>query len=130
MNDPSVKRVSAWTRKFTAAFSGLGWALKTQNSFGVHVPVAVAVMVIGWGVGLQPWRWAAIVMSIAIVLSAELLNTSIECLVAKLHPEQDAQIGQALDTAAAAVLVVSMGSAVVGLIVLVPPLIEWWTSVS
>lgn len=118
--------VGHWRRKFAAAGHGLAWALRTQSSFRVHVPAAAAVIVTAWVLELQPWRWAVLLLLIAAVLSAELVNTAIEQLVKTLHPAHDRQIGLVLDTAAAAVLVVALVSLFVGLIVLGPPLWERW----
>jgi diacylglycerol kinase len=118
--------VEHWKRKFAAAGHGLAWALRTQSSFRVHVPVAVAVIVTAWALKLQPWRWAVLLVLIGAVLSAELVNTAIEQLVKTLHPAHDRQIGRALDTAAAAVLVVALISLFAGFIVLGPPLWETW----
>jgi diacylglycerol kinase len=113
-----------WGKKFELAAAGIVRSLRTQSSFWVHLPMAAAVLGIAAWLQLETWRWVAILLAIAMVLSAELFNTAIEQLVKVLHPDHDDRIGRALDAAAGAVLVVSIGAAVIGVIVLAMPLWE------
>ena len=107
-----------WLAKFRVAFSGLFWAFRTQSSFRIHLPIGVLVIAIAALIRMSGWQWAVLMLCIGSVLSAELLNTSIELLAARLHPHDDEQIGRALDVAAAAVLIMSFTSMVIGLIVI------------
>lgn len=111
-----------WQRKFAVAISGLIWSFRHETSFRVHLPIALAVISIAAWLNVDPWRWTVLVMAIGMVVSAELFNTSIEQLVKVIHPEHDQRIGQALNAAAGAVLIVSLAAVVVGLIVLGSPL--------
>lgn len=65
---------------------------------------------------------APILLSCALVLSLELLNTALELTLDALHPEQHPAIGAAKDVAAGAVLLASLGALVVGAAVLGPAL--------
>lgn len=107
-----------WIRKFRCAFRGLGSGIHTQNSFLVHVPVAAAVLMFAAVLRVAAWEWCVLVLSITLVLAAELFNTAIEVLVRRLHPEQHADIRRALDVSAGAVLVTAIGAAAVGVVVL------------
>ncbi len=116
--------MNRWRRKFAAAWVGLRWACKTQDSFYVHIPIAIAAcMMAGW-LRIEPWAWTAIWMSIGLVITAELLNSAAEQLVRVLHPEHDRRIGLALDAAAAGVLFASITAVGVGLITLGLPLLR------
>ena len=106
-----------WTSKFRYAMDGMARSIRTQNSFWVHVPFAVAVVVLGICLHVSWLQWCVLAIAITIVLAAELFNTAIEQLVATLHPDHDERIGHALDAAAGAVLVTAIGAATVGLIV-------------
>ena len=87
-------------------------------------PVALAAVGVAAWLGIETWRWVAIVLAITIVLSAELMNTSIEQLVRVLHPQHDEGIKRTLDTAAGAVLIAAIGAVIAGLITLGFPLWE------
>ncbi|TWU51064.1 Undecaprenol kinase [Rubripirellula tenax] len=114
--------MNRWYRKFAFASHGLGHAIRTQNSFWVHVPVTIVVIGLGAWLQIESWRWVAIILATSIVMSAELINTSIEEIVRVVHPTHDPRIGRALDVAAAGVLIASAGAVTVGLIALGPPL--------
>ena len=124
---PESDSPRGWIRKFGVALSGLKWAVWTQTSFWVHIPVALAVLVLAGLLQVELWRWIALVLAIALVMTAELLNTAIEQLVKVLHPDHDPRIGQVLDVASAGVLVATMGSIVIGLLTFIPP--RWELSV-
>ena len=113
-----------WIRKFACAIKGVGWAVRTQSSFWVHCFFAAAAIIVGVWLQIESWRWVAIILTIAAVISAELFNTSIELIVKAIHPGQDQTIGRALDISAGAVLIVAIGSVIVGLVTLGPPLVD------
>ena len=127
MTDPRQNRPgglsSRWLRRFHDAFDGLRSALVSEESLWVHLFFASAVIAVSTVIGLELWRWCVLILSISLVISLELVNSAIERLVKTLHPEHDEMVGQALHIAAAAVLVASIGAAVVGLIVLLPALL-------
>ncbi|TWU35098.1 diacylglycerol kinase [Novipirellula artificiosorum] len=113
-----------WRRKFAVAIRGLGISIREQPSFWVHLPVALCIIALAAWLHLEPWRWVAILISITVVLSAELMNTAIERLVSVLHPQRDPRIGDVLDTAAASVFIAAIGAVAVGCVVLIGPLIR------
>lgn len=113
-----------WYKKFACAGEGVLGAALTQNSFAVHCFFVVAVVAVGGSLHIDAWRWVAVTVAITIVMVAELFNTAIEEMVQTLHPEKDERIGRVLDISAGAVLIAAIGSVVVGLLTLGPPLLE------
>jgi diacylglycerol kinase len=65
-----------------------------------------------------------VLMCIGSVISAELINTSLEVNVDLSSPSFNENAGHAKDLAAAAVLVVCIISAIVGLIIFLPKIIH------
>ncbi len=106
-----------WGNKFRCAFRGLGFGIAGQSSFYVHIPVAIAVLVLAALLKCSSIQWCVLILCIALVWSLELMNSAVEFLARGLCDHQNPWVGKALDTAAAAVLVGSMGSAVIGVIV-------------
>lgn len=74
--------------------------------------------------GLSPQDWALIVLAIAMVWTAEFINTALEAVVDLASPTQHylAKVGK--DVGAAAVLIAAAASAVIGLLILGPPLLQ------
>lgn len=66
----------------------------------------------------------AVVLSSALVLSLELVNSAVEALVDLISPGQHPLAGVAKDLSAAAVLVGALGAALVGLLALGPALLQ------
>tara|TARA_R110002073_G_scaffold11940_5_gene53740 strand:+ start:2309 stop:2653 length:345 start_codon:yes stop_codon:yes gene_type:complete len=113
-----MQMIQTWITKFAVAFRGLGISLRDQSSLQMHVLAAALVLTLATYLDFDLWRWAVLVLAITVVIAAELMNTAIERLVRVLHAQRHPEIGDALDTAASAVLVTAIGAAVIGVIVL------------
>jgi diacylglycerol kinase len=107
---------------FGHAFRGWWHVLKTQQNAWIHSLFATGVVLIGLWVGLTPIDWAVIVLTIAMVFTAEFINTAIEAVVDLASPLQHplARVGK--DVGAGAVLVAALAGIVIGLLVIGPPL--------
>jgi diacylglycerol kinase len=123
IKDFFVSRITS----FGHAFRGWAYVLKTQHNAWIHSTVAMAVTVMGLWLGLPPRDWAVLVLAIAMVFTAEFINTSIEAVVDLASPSHHplAKVGK--DVGAAAVLVAALSAILVGLLILGPPL---WGRVS
>lgn len=103
-----------WVKKFRCAFHGLWIGAIGQSSFLVHYVAAILTL------GLAVWlkcsltQWCLLLLCIGAVLGAEYLNSALERLARGLCREQNADVGAALDIASAAVLIVSICSAIIG----------------
>ena len=109
---------------FGHAFGGWWHVLQTQQNAWIHSVVASLIIVMGLWLGLPPRDWAVIVLTIAMVFTAEFINTAIEAVVDLASPVHHplAKIGK--DIGAGAVLVAALAAALVGFLILGPPI---WT---
>jgi diacylglycerol kinase len=89
---------------FRHAGNGIIEAFRSQINFRIHCLAAGAVSIAGIMLHIKPIEWIAIIFCIGFVLAAELVNTALESLCDKLHPEHDPKIGRVKDLGAAAVL--------------------------
>jgi len=107
---------------FRFAFHGWGYVLKTQRNAWIHSMIATLVILMGLWLGLTPQDWAVLVITIAMVFTAEFINTAIEAVVDLASPNHHplAKVGK--DVGAAAVLVAALAAILVGLLILGPPL--------
>jgi diacylglycerol kinase (ATP) len=109
---------------FRHAFRGLWYVLRTQRNAWIHTVTTVTVVVLGLWLALPGRDWAVLVVMIAIVWTAEVLNTSIEAVVDLASPVHHplARVGK--DVGAAAVLIAAGTAVLVGVLILGPPLWE------
>lgn len=99
-----------FVQRLRFALAGFAHAFRGENSFRTHTLAAVvAIGALAWLRPAPVW-WALVALAVAAVLAAELVNTALEQLADRLHPEQHPQIKVAKDCAAAAVLVCSLAS--------------------
>ena len=69
-------------------------------------------------------EWIICIILFAIVISAELFNTAIETVVNMITMEKNEKAKIAKDVSAGAVLVTAIGSAIVGLIIFIPKVVN------
>ena len=111
-------------RSFRYAFQGWGYVLRTQRNAWIHSAIATAVFIVGIWLQLPARDWAVIILTAALVFSAEFINTAIEAVVDLATEEHHplAKIGK--DVGAAAVLVAALAAVLIGLLILGPPLLQ------
>ncbi len=109
-------------RSFGYALSGWRYVLRTQRNAWIHALASVCVFALGLRLHLQRIEWALLIFAIALVWTAEFLNTALEAVVDLASPRQHelARIGK--DVGAAAVLIAALSAVLIGLLVLGPPL--------
>ena len=119
---------SSRVTSFGHAFRGWQYVLRTQANAWIHSIIAIAVFVLGVWLHLTARDWAVLILTIAMVFSAEFINTAIETVVDLASPEIHplAKIGK--DVGAGAVLVAALAAILIGLLILGPPLCAKLTS--
>ncbi len=105
-------------RRLSFAINGIKHAFKTENSFRTQMIFAVFVPIILILLKVSFIWWAVTILTIALVLAAELFNTALEILIDHLHPEHHEKVKHIKDCAAGAVLMLSIASICIGLLVL------------
>jgi diacylglycerol kinase (ATP) len=117
--------IAARVRSFGYAFHGVALLLRSQHNAWIHATATLLVCALGGLLGVSRGDWLWLAAAIAAVWGAEALNSAIESLADAVHPAPHPLVGRAKDLAAAAVLIVSLGAATIGLLVLGPPLWRW-----
>ena len=110
---------------FRHAGRGLAWAVSSQANLRVHLGAAVVVLILALLFKFSSIEFVALVLCFALVIAAELFNTTLEVLIDYAWPEHHPMIGRAKDVAAAAVLVAAIGTACVGAILFARHLLHW-----
>jgi diacylglycerol kinase len=110
-------------RSFQYAFSGWGFVLRTQKNAWIHTAFSAAVVLVSFWLQLSRQDWALVIIAITLVWTSEFINTALETVVdlaSRYEQDELAKIGK--DVGAAAVLIAAGSSALIGILVLGPPL--------
>ena len=109
---------------FKYAFAGIRNLFKTEPNAIIHLIAAILAIALGFFLSISKTEWCFVIFAIVLVFSAEAFNTAIEHLTNLVSPKYNELAGKAKDTAAAAVLIVAIGSAIVGLIIFLPKILN------
>ena len=99
------------------AIEGIIHVLRTQRNLRLHFLAAILVFVAAIALGVERLRLIALVLAIAFVLVAEMLNTAIEGVIDVSTTSFDPNAKLAKDIAAGAVLIASIAAVGVGFLV-------------
>lgn len=111
---------------FRWAFLGIADLLRHHHNAWIHLLAAVVVVGLGLVLGVSRLEWCILILCIAQVLALEAVNSAIEYLADRISTEQHPLLGKAKDIAAGAVLISAIGAAIIGVLIFVPYLQQWW----
>lgn len=111
-------------KSFQYALEGFLSAVRSEANLRFHIALTVIVIAAGLWLQIETVEWCIVVLCIGLVVGFELLNTSLELLCNHVTPEEHPSIKKIKDISAAAVLLVSIASAVTGLLIFLPKLID------
>jgi diacylglycerol kinase (ATP) len=102
---------------FNYAFEGIIHVLRTQRNLRIHFAVAIVVIAAAAAVGVDRLSMIALLIVIAFVLVAEMINSAIEGAIDVSTTSFDPNAKLAKDVAAGAVLIASVTALAVGYLV-------------
>lgn len=102
------------------ALKGALLLIKTEASIKIQVFIALVMTAGGFYFDISPTEWILQIFAISLVLGIEGLNTAVEKLADFVQPEFDEKIGFIKDISAGAVMLVSIGASIIGLIIYLP----------
>jgi diacylglycerol kinase len=109
---------------FAAAINGIIHSFNTEGNFKIQLAAMIFAILLSSVFNISKTEWLVIILCCMIVLSLELMNTAIEKLCDMISKDFHPVIKIVKDTAAGAVLVSSIGSAVAGIIIFAPLIIH------
>ena len=119
---PAPARAATLLVAFRYAFAGIRYLLWTQRNAKIHIALGLAAVALGL-LRIERGEWLALVLTIALVLVAEGVNTAVEAVVDLASPGYHPLAKTAKDVAAGTVLLAAIASVIVGLIVFLPRLL-------
>ncbi len=109
---------------FKYAFYGIKKTYIGEQNLRIHTGIAVLVILFGFLLKISYLEWLVCLILIGLVLMAEFFNTAIEYVVDLASPNVHPLAKAAKDTASAGVLMMAIISAIIGLIIFIPKIID------
>ena len=116
------------TKRFFASFNfasqGIKYAFKYEQSFFIQVICTFLVIIFGLIFKIETFEWLLLFLAMAMVLGAEMFNSSIEATIDLISLEQKHLSKVAKDTASGAVLLFSLIAIIIGCFVFIPHILR------
>ncbi len=107
-------------KSFYYAFHGLKIVIVKEHNFRIHLLAAVVAVAAGLFFNISSPEWIAIVLIITLVLTLEIVNSSLEKLADFVSPEKNNAIKTIKDMAATAVLLSAIAALIIAAIIFIP----------
>ncbi len=117
---------SKLTQSFRAAFGGFFLLVRSERNLKIHLFVFVLTCLAGWLFSIKRSEWLAILLVSGLVISMEIINSSIEKLCDLVEPNFNEKVKIIKDTAAAAVLVAAAIALLIGIYIFLPYFLTQW----
>ena len=114
---PAPGRAPSLLDSFNYAFEGIIHVLRPQRNLRIHFAIAIGVVGAAAALGVERMEMIALLLAIAFVLVAEMLNSAIEGAIDVSTTSFDPNAKLAKDVAAGAVLIASVTALGVGYLV-------------
>lgn len=111
-------------QSFRYALDGIGFAVKDNQNFRIHLVAAVIVVILSIVFKVGVFEMGILGVMILLVISTEMINTSIEEMTNLISREHSKEAKIAKDVAAGMVLLTSIGSVIVGVLIFMPYIIR------
>jgi diacylglycerol kinase (ATP) len=116
VNSPQ-RRPPSILESFNFAFEGIIHVLRTQRNMRIHFLVAALVLIVAFAAGVSKLELIALLLAIAFVLIAEMINTAVEGAIDVATTSFDPMAKLAKDIAAGAVLIATVTAVATGYLI-------------
>jgi diacylglycerol kinase (ATP) len=111
------RRTPSLLHSFNYAFEGVIHVLRTQRNMRIHFMIAAGVLIAALAIGVERLELIALLLAIAFVLIAEMINTAVEAAIDVATTAFDPLAKLAKDIAAGAVLIATVNAVAVGYLI-------------
>lgn len=111
-------------KSFVYAFNGFIIFFRHERNGKIQLLAAVVAALLGWRLSISAAEWMVVLVCIAIVISFEMINSSIEKLCNLVHPKYHPAVKTIKDMCAGAVLFAAFISAIIGAIIFLPKILH------
>jgi diacylglycerol kinase (ATP) len=111
-------------KSFKYAFEGIYYSFNSDQNLIVHFIAAILVIIVSLFLRVTPFEMGILGLTILLVIAAEMINSAIEKMVDLITNEHRKEAKIAKDVSAGMVLLISMGSVVIGILILLPYILK------
>lgn len=107
-------------KSFKYAFEGINYALNNDQNLVIHFIAALLVIICSVLLRVTPFEMGVLGLTILLVIASEMINSAIEKMVDLITKEHRQEAKIAKDVSSGMVLLISIGSVVIGLLIFIP----------
>ncbi|OPA78414.1 diacylglycerol kinase [Paenibacillus selenitireducens] len=111
--------------RFKVALTGVLQAIREERHMPFHIAMGILMVIAGWFFSISKVEWLVLLLTIALVITTELMNTAIERTVDLVTEEIHPLAKSAKDIAAGAVIVTAAFAVIIGIIIFYTPVMDW-----
>ncbi|MCR4314024.1 MAG: diacylglycerol kinase family protein [Candidatus Uhrbacteria bacterium] len=116
--------VGRFFKSLKHALRGVSVVFATEQSFRIQVYIAILVLVFGIFFQVRTYEWIVLILLAGSVLTLELINSIVERIVDSFKPRIHPIVKDIKDIMAAAVLIVSVIAAAIGITIFFPHFVD------
>lgn len=116
--------VKQFIKSLQYALRGIRYVYMHEQNIRLQTAVAVLVCVLGYLVELRQSEWVVVLLLIALVIMAEVLNSVMERFIDIVKPRYERQVQVVKDMLAAMVMLAAITSLIIGTVIFWPHVIE------
>ena len=109
---------------FKHAWDGIKYASSTQPNFRIHAIIGALVVVFAIVLQVSRIEWIILLLTITLVIMAEMINTSIEAMTDLIEEKHHHHAKIAKDVSAGMVLISAISAVIIGLLIFVPHILQ------
>lgn len=110
---------------FSYAAEGIRYAFSNDQNMRIHIIVAILVILASLLFKVTPGEMGILAVVIILVITTEMINTSIEKMTDLITKEYRTEAKIAKDVAAGMVLIASLGAVIVGIFIFTPYILKF-----
>jgi len=111
--------VRVFAKSAANALRGVVFVWQRQRNFRIEVVIGTLVMILAILLGFTYMEVVSILVSVSVVLGAELFNSIIEELLDTVEPHYSVHVGRLKDVTAGVVLLLSLFAIVIGILTVI-----------
>jgi len=113
-------------KSFGFALEGIDYALNSDQNLVVHFIIAFLVIIASIFLKVTTFEMAILGITILLVITTEMLNTSIEKAVDLVTKEHRVDAKIAKDVASGMVLITASGAVIIGILIFLPHILKFF----